>query len=55
MDKFTVFQYLQSFFKTIFYWIASEEQLTATSSALQSALSELQEMRAARQRTEDMV
>eukprot|EP01035_Chromulina_nebulosa_P024146 gene24146-31386_t len=33
---------------------ASEEQLTATSSALQSALSELQEMRAARQRTEDM-
>lgn len=34
---------------------ASEEQLTAASSALQSALGELQEMRAARQRTEDMV
>jgi len=33
----------------------SEEQLAAASNALQSALSELQEMRAARRRTEDMV
>lgn len=33
----------------------ADEQITAAQSALQSALSELQEMRAARQRTEDMV